>query len=331
MKSILEYYNKIFNFCMNNAALTLTTINIIFLLLIFIVKDPFGFRISSYDQASTFYNTNSQITKIIVEKTKLPDSKFELRKGNDEWSLLAKGKTLPVDKEKIESLLKSLSNARRYTLVSSSKEKADEYGFNEDEIRIEIFDNVNSIGYFLVGSVATSDANSSHIKWKDSDDIYLIEENLKAATNRSDFTHFLNKKVSPAGLTSEEIIGITLKKPSNNYEIRKTKAWNLESPKKGEIANEDMTTTLSKLSSVNSDDILIDESVLSNIDANPFELRVDFKSKDGIPKSYTILSAGFDKRLNAYYVRKNNEPIVYKLSEYSIKSILEFKPETLVK
>lgn len=65
-----------------------------------------------------------------------------------------------------------------------------------------------------------------------------------------------------------------------------------------------MSTTLSKLSSVNSDDILVDESVLSNIDANPFELRVDFKSKDGIPKSYTILSAGFDKKLNTYYVRK---------------------------
>ena len=61
---------------MNNAALSLTTVNIIFLLLIFLVKDPFGFRISSYDQASTFYNTNSPITKITVEKTKLPDSKF---------------------------------------------------------------------------------------------------------------------------------------------------------------------------------------------------------------------------------------------------------------
>ena len=105
-------------------------------------------------------------------------------------------------------LLKYLSNARRYTLVSSSKEKADEYGFNEDEIRIEIFDNVNSIGYFLVGSVATLDANSSHIKWKDSDDIYLIEENLKAATNLSDFTHFLNKKVSKMPKEKQEPLKI---------------------------------------------------------------------------------------------------------------------------
>lgn len=331
MKSILEYYNKLFQFCMNNVAFTLTAANIVFLLLILIVKDPFGFRISSYDKANPFFNTSTPITKIVIEKSKVPDSKFELKKESDDWILLAKGKSLPVDKEKVETLLKSIANSRKYTLVSSSKEKADEYGFNEDEIKIEIFDNTNSIGYFLVGAVAASDANSSHVKWKDSDDIYLVEENLKAATNRADFTHFLNKKISPAGLTSEEIIGITLKKAGNNYEIRKTKSWNLESPKKGEIANEDMNTTLSKVSSINGDDIIIDESVLSGIDPNPFELRVDFKSKEGIPKSLTLLSAGFDKKANAYYVRKNNEPSIYKLSEYSIKSILEFKPETLVK
>jgi hypothetical protein len=316
---------------MNNVALTLTTVNIFFLLLILLVKDPFGLRISSYDKASPFFNTSTPITKITIEKSKVPESKFELNKGNDDWSMTAKGKSLPVDKDRMETLLKSITNSRKYTLVSSSKEKADEYGFNEDEIKVEFFDNTNSIGYFLVGSVVSSDANSAHVKWKDSDDIYMVEENLKAVTNRADFTHFLNKKISPPGLTSEEIIGITLKKTGNNYEIRKTKGWSLESPKKGEIANEDMNTTLSKLSSVNADDIVIDESSLSRIDPNPFELRVDFKSKEGIPKSYTLLSAGFDKKANAYYVRKDNEPSIYKLSEYSIKSILEFKPETLVK
>ena len=193
------------------------------------------------------------------------------------------------------------------------KDKANEYGFNEDEIKVEIFQNETSLGYLLVGSVS-SDGVSSHIKWKDSDDIYLVEENLKATTNRAEFSYFLNKKVSPTGLTSDEIIGITLKKAGNDYEIKKTTVWNLESPKKGEIANEDMNTSLSKLSSITGDDLVVDD-----------------KSKEGIPKSYTLLSAGFDKKLNAYYVRKNNEPSIYKLSEYSIKSILEFKPETLVK
>ena len=331
MKSISEFYNKIFQFCMNNIAFTLTTANIVLLLLILVVKDPFGLRISSYDKASPFYNTNTSINKIAIEKTKVTDSKFELKLEKDDWILLAKGKTLPVDKDKIDTLLKSFTNIRKYTLVSSSKEKSDEYGFNEDEIKVEIFNNSTSIGYFLVGSVSANDANSSHVKWNDSNDIYLVEENLKAASNRADFTYFLNKKLSPQGIVSEDIIGITLKKTGNNYELRKTKGWNLETPKKGEVANEDLATTLSKLSSVNADDIVLDESTLNGIDANPFELRVDYRTKDSIPKSYTILSAGFDKKNNAFYVRKNNEPLVYKLSEYSIKSILEFKPETLVK
>ena len=331
MKSISEFYNKIFQFSMNNIAFTLTAANIVFLLLILLVKDPFGLRISSYDKASLFYNASANINKITIEKTKVSDSKFELKKEKEDWLLFAKGKTLPVDKEKIETLLKSISNIRKYTLVSSSKEKADEYGFNEDEIKLELFDNSNSIGYFLVGSAVATDANSSHIKWKDSNDIFLVEENLKATTNRADFLHFLNKKISPTEISSEEIIGITLKKTGNNFELRKSKSWSLESPRKGDIANEDLATTLSKLSSINADEIVLDETKLNGIEPNPFELRIDYKSKEGIPKSYTLLSAGFDKKLNAFYVRKNNESIVYKLSEYSIKSILEFKPETLVK
>lgn len=331
MKSILEFYTKLIEFVSKNIAFTLTATNIIFLLLILIIKDPFGFRVSSYEKADPFFaGSSSQITRIVLEKTKVSESRFELVKEGDDWNLVTKGKKFPSDKERIDSLLKSLLNARKYTIVSSSKDKANEYGFNEDEIKLEIFQNDASSGYFLVGSVS-SDGTSSHVKWKDSDDIYLVEENLKATANRAEFTYFLNKRVTPVGLTSEEIIGITLKKVNNTYEIRKTNVWNLESPKKGEISNEDMNTTLSKLSSITSDDLVVDDSALTGVDPNAFELRVDFKSKEGIPKSYTLLSAGFDKKLNAYYVRRNNEPSVYKLSEYSIKSVLEFKPETLIK
>ncbi|HNN82105.1 MAG TPA: hypothetical protein PKL30_24710, partial [Leptospiraceae bacterium] len=114
MKSIFESYNKIFEFCMKNIALTLTAANIIFLLLILIVKDPFGLRISSYDQASPFLETKQTITKITIEKVKVADSSFELNKQSEEWILTAKGKTIPVDKDRIESLLKSIANARKY-------------------------------------------------------------------------------------------------------------------------------------------------------------------------------------------------------------------------
>lgn len=332
MKSILERYTLLVEFVSNNIALTLTASNIIFLFLILLIKDPFELRSNNYEKAESFFSQNSsQVTTVVLEKTKVADSKFELVKGTEEWSVVAKGKKLPADKEKVDTLLKSLYNARKYTVVSSSKEKADEFGFNEDEIKIEVFQNDKSIGYLLVGSVSSSDGTSSHIKWKDSDDIYLIEENLKTATNRADFTFFVNKKVSPQGISSEEIIGVTLKKAGSNYEIKKTTNWNLESPAKGEIANEDMSTILSRLSSITADDIVLDESILAGLEQNPFELKVDFKSKEGIPKSYTLLSAGIDKKNNNFYVRKNNEVSVYKLNEYTIKSILEFKPETLIK
>lgn len=58
-----------------------------------------------------------------------------------------------------------------------------------------------------------------------------------------------------------------------------------------------MSTILSRLSSITADDIVLDESILAGLEQNPFELKVDFKNKEGIPKSYTLLSAGIDKKI----------------------------------
>ncbi len=325
------YLEKISQFIKTNPAYSIVIANTVLLVLLFLTKDPLSLRSNTYEKAKPFLDASaSSITKILIEKTKLPDSKLEFNKQSDVWKFTTKGKEIPAETEKIDSLIKSFLNARKFTVVSSSKDKNDEYGFNEDEMRIEFFQGTNSVGYFLVGS-SGKNGSSTHVKWKDSSDIYLIEENLKAGTGRGDANHFYNKRISPINLNAEEILSLDLSSGANSYKLKKLATWTLESPSQGEIANDDMNTTLTKLTSMNADDILLDDSILKSIDSFPYTITISYKDKENIPKNFSITSAGFDKKLNAYYIRKNTEPTIYKMSEYSLKSILEWKPATLVK
>lgn len=328
MKIHLE---KIFSFIKENNAYSITIANLFLILILLITKDPFELRSNTYEKAKPFLSANlSQVTKIELEKTKLQNSKFELVKESDSWSIKKDGKQIPADGDKIESLIKSFLNAKKFTLVSSSKEKNDEFGFNEDELKIEFFNANSSIGYFYIGN-SGKDGKNSNVKFKDSNDIFLVEDNLKSHTGRGDINHFFNKRISPIDLNNDSFISIELESSSNSYKINKNTVWNLDSPQKGEISTEDMNTTLNKLTSMNADDILLDESLVRNLESNSFSIRVNFKDKDSVPKIFTIQSVGFDRKNNAYYVRKNNERTIFKLSEYAIKSILDWKPSKLVK
>lgn len=325
------YLEKISEFIKSNPAYSLTLANLFLVLVLVFTKDPFGLRTTSYDKARAFLDTNiSSINKIEIEKTKLANSKFELKKESDSWTLLKDGKPIPADSDRVEALNKAFLGAKKFTLVSSSKEKSDEFGFNEDELKIEFFNGTSSLGYFYIGN-SGKDGNSSNVKFKDSSEIYLVEENLKTHTGRGDINHFFNKRISPLDLNNDAFISIELESGSNSYKINKAASWNLDSPSKGEITSEDMNTTLNKLTSMNADDILTDDSITKSFESNSFSLRVNYKDKDSVPKLFTIQSAGFDRKNNAYYIRKNNEPTIFKLSEYAIKSILEWKPSKLAK
>ena len=322
--------NSILKFIKANFAFSITLANILLLILLLFSKDPFGFFVKTYESSKPFLKPElSSINKFTIEKTQLSNSKLEFNLKDELWTVNYQGSEYPTDKERVESLVKGFKNAKKFTAVSSSKEKNTEFGFNEDEMKVEFFNNNNSIGSFLLGS-ASKDGNSIHVKWLNEPEIYLVEENLKNYTSRGEVNYFLNKKISPPNLNTEDIQSIELISPSNSYQLSKSSAWYVEKPNKGLISNEDVNTTLNKLTSMNADELVIDKNSLNSLGSLNFEIIFKYK-KEQLITEYRIKSYGYDKKTNSYYITKDKDPNVYKLSEYSIKSILDWKPEKQIK
>jgi hypothetical protein len=322
--------DSILKFLKANLAFSITSANLILILLLLFSKDPFGIFAKTYESSKPFLKPElSSINKFTIEKTQLSNSKLEFNLKTDSWTVNYQGSEYPADKDRVDSLVKGFKNAKRFTAVSSSKDKNNEFGFNEDEMKIEFFNNNNSIGSFLLGS-ASKDGNSIHVKWMNESEIYLVEENLKNYTSRGEVNYFLNKKISPPNLNTDDIQSVELASSSNSYLLSKSSAWYVEKPSKGLISNEDVNTTLNKLISMNADELVVDKNSIAGISPLPFEIIFKYK-KDQTESIVKIISYGYDKKTNSYYITKDKDPNIYKLSEYSIKSILDWKPDKQIK
>ena len=120
----------------NNRALSLTVANVLIYLLAILANDPFAWFAKSYQTAPAFFTTPSeQISKLSIQKTADPEAAFTLEKAGELWHVNKQGKHM-ADSGKIKTLLDSIQNARMFTVVTSSKEKAKDFGFGKaDELR----------------------------------------------------------------------------------------------------------------------------------------------------------------------------------------------------
>ncbi|HMV77950.1 MAG TPA: DUF4340 domain-containing protein [Leptospiraceae bacterium] len=313
-------------------AFSLTAANLILILLLFFTKDPFSLFSRTYDRAENFFKISEKdVQKIRLAKPDFPDYEKEISRDGMNWELKVKsGKKFRADSEKTETLLKSLLGAKKFTVITSSKEKGAEFGVTGGEaIEAELFDKAGSLGKITVGT-AGGGGSFTHIKWNGGDEIYLVEDNLKAAAGRGADDFFFDKKISPSGLTSSDIITVSLKDSSalkRDFEVQKAeKDWTAVKPATGPISSEEISSLLSRLSSLSADEVISDEKKIPELDKKD-SVEIRFSFKKGAESGSVVLNVlGKDTKGNHYYAVKNNEPTVYRMSEYSLKQILEFKP-----
>lgn len=323
----------------HNFGLYLFFLNIALVVIAILVKDPFQLFKKSYHTAPAFFTVKADsITKITIEKSKLGDSKYELVRDGTTFKLkTSKGALYPVETEKINQFVKSLLYTKKYTIVTSNKDKWLEYGFNEEELKIEVFNGNNSEGILYVGSV-TPIANFTHVRFKDSSDVYLIEDNLKNVCGRGQKDHFLNKKFNPNKITADNISYLELRINQNpdpkstitDYILQKEQNnWKVISPQESALSTEEVKSHLSRIASYNADEIVLDEN-LPNLEPFQFDLIYKFQDEKNPEKITTLHVIGFEKTNKVFYMKVNDEKIVYKMNDYQFRGFLDYKPIKLI-
>ena len=145
MKSTIEFVQK-------NIAFSLVSVNVILLLLILIINDPFQIFTSTYHNAKPFFKLKKEeISKVTIEKIKSKEKLEIFKDSSPYWKLKNNSsKIYSVDEEKLNKLIQSIMDAKKFTNVSNSNE---DFGFgSEDELKLEVWKGNESIGYLTLSS-----------------------------------------------------------------------------------------------------------------------------------------------------------------------------------
>ena len=318
--------NTISEKIIKNKNISITFLNIILIVLLIILKDPFGIFIKTYDTSPKFLDLNiSDVSKVVYKRKDDPSSTKELFREKSEWLFkLTDNSVFKADEEKVNSMLKTLLDSRKYTIAASGKEKFSEFGFVAlDALEVEIYNSKNELGgRFTLGNAAGG-GSFTNVLFNDSEDIYVVEESLKPLFGRGSDDHFINKRITPNSMGSQDIIQFTLisKNPKNNLDFTK-KEFNWE--KSGEVLDQKIIDPIvNRLALLSADSVLKKEDVglLENI--NISQLNIIYKdSNTGIQNILGLIFLGKDKS-DYYYLKKENEKAIYKITGNNFKSILD--------
>ncbi|MCB1176028.1 MAG: DUF4340 domain-containing protein [Leptospiraceae bacterium] len=326
----MELKDKISQFIKSHPAFSLVSLNLLLLIIVFFQKDPFKIFNKTYDNASPFYEIKKEdISKIQFERFNLPESQKLILKESNLWKVQFKNKLFKADVDKVSTLINSLLNAKKFTVITSSKEKEMEYGFgNSEAIVVEIFNSSgNSSGKLTIGN-ATS-GNFTYVKWMSSDDIYLVEDNLKTAIGRAGDEFFINNKINPAGLVSADLISVNIKhldNPNTSVDlIKKDQSWYYNSKKVDSVG---LTDLLNSITGLNPSGVFTEDNLGELSNTNKYQITYSFKKGENTTSIFLDI-LGKEKSGDNYYIKLNNESTIYIIKESQISSLLDFSTKDL--
>lgn len=322
--------NQILGFINQNIAFSLTALNFILAIALFFQKDPLALFEKTYEKAPRFVKqTLEEIDKFTLEREGVQKDKMTFAKESGKWSLSIRNKNFLPDEEKIQTFLKSITEAKKFTVITEDENKHTEFGVKGSEAFIvEIFSKGNSVGKFHIGNLASG--GFTYVRWNDGKEIYLVEDNLKTVMGRGALDYFIQKKMSSSNFTSNEIASIKLNHLQDEKKsfslLKKGEEWEAESPSSMKLKKEEVDSLARSLSSLSAEEVLLDEPPSDLTERNKYEIIYSFQSTEKGGETISLQILGQDKS-NYFYARKNNLPTVYKFTNYALKSIVEFEPK----
>ncbi len=318
--------NQILGFINQNIAFSLTTVNLVLAITLFFQKDPFSLFEKTYEKAPSFLKIAlEEIDKFTLEREGLEKDKMLFTKESGKWKLAIRNKDFLPDEEKIQTFLKSLLEAKKFTVITEDENRHTEFGVKGNEaFVVEIFNKENLVGKFHIGNLATG--GFTYIRWKDGKEVYLVEDNLKTVMGRGALDYFIQKKMSSQNFNSNEISSIKfnhLQDEKKSYSLlKKGEEWELESPTPIKLKKEEIDSLARSLASLSAEEVLLEDPPTDLTERNRYEITYSFQSEKGGETVYLQI-LGKDKS-SYFYARKNNLSTIYKFTNYSLKSIVDF-------
>jgi hypothetical protein len=241
-------------------------VNIGLAILLFFLYDPFQLIKTGYVGAGALLELDQEAIKEIVfeepafkarlvKGQPLPDSANSETKAQEkayEWSLVSRqgGREiyLQADKERVGELLKAIQDGRRYYGVPRNPEKDRELEMARnskgeyDCPRLTIAYNSGKSDQIFIGR-SSARAGESYVRLNDEDSIFLVENDLRAASGSGNALFFRNRRILPAAVTKDNIGALNAE--FDKYTVRLQKDggnWRMELPAQGKVKTQEISS-----------------------------------------------------------------------------------------
>lgn len=236
--------------------------NILLAILLLVAKDPWDWFKKTYQNSDPFYKIKSEEIQTITSGRKGQES--ILNRNLDGWTVqLPSGLVLPGDSARIEELIQTCLDLRKFTLLSESNSVSkEEFGLGGDEPVIELKDvSGNSLGKILIGAPVRKGSGTYILD--DKNQIWLVKENLKSVTGGGKLDFFLSRSLVPPFPKREIVSEIKISGLSSiNFSLSKQgKNWILETSG-GQIitSSEEVENYLEEIKKLSADEVLLEKS-----------------------------------------------------------------------
>lgn len=181
----------------------------------------------------------AKVTEIKLSPKTEPGEITFKREGT-KWTVTKFGKEYNVDLGAASGLLSQLLNLEPEKMVSSKKEKWDEYQVGDSTTRVQAFVDGDEVANLLIGRIGFNQSPAqmqqqqfggggfgggfTYVRVADEDEVYTVDGFLESTFNRS-LNDFRNKSL--VRLKSEDITKVSCNYPDSGFvaELRNKKWW----------------------------------------------------------------------------------------------------------
>lgn len=233
---------------------------LLILTLLFVAIVALAF-IQKYIDNASYSPKNEKLLAIntgLVDKITLTMPSKEiitLNKTGSNWDI-----TTPLisraDNEKVNEILESTKNLTTTGLISSNKDKFDEFEVNEKGTHVELFQNNEKKTGFFVGKIS-DDYVHTYVR-KDAEDTTYLAKGILQSNFQTPLISLRDKTVTK--LKPEEVSEIIFKSDTNKLTLTNNNStWSTDP--KTDIPNNVLQSTITTLLSINAENILEDTQI----------------------------------------------------------------------
>lgn len=296
-------------FDLKNINIRLILINLVLLIAVFFLSDPFHLFDTTYEKSPRFFKVKSVSDIQSIKIIQSSNPAIDLHKTENGWSVKSSDQQqdFPASGSKIETALEKLIDMRKYYEITSKTEKYNEFEVNDDALLVEIKHRDKSESIYIGKQGATY--NTTLVRMKGDKIVYSVKGVSKSDWNQNQ-DYFRQKQLLQ--ITKENIQNVVYT-GTKNYVLRNSEneKWTIN------IGANTMNPNPVKINRLLDDISMMEGFEFYYLPQTGFFYgNIDITTKSNISFKIEVNRLG-----NEYIIKSDQNPFWQKIPEYRIKSI----------